>query len=707
MQIKTIALLAIIIITGFYLISKGKNMQAPKAKQIEYISTIHGEKLHDNYAWLRDKNWPNVKTPEILSYLEEENAYYHAHEDKKLEQEIFNELKSRIKDDDQSYPIKKGEFYYYSKQEKGKDYPILYRKNADNDVIILDCNLLSMDKSSFAMGDTEVSQDHSKLAYAYDADGSERYIIHVKDLNNNINLDDKIINSIGNIIWNNQTTGFYYQALDENWRSNRIYFHQLGTNQSQDLLVYQELDLTFSVGISYSSDHEYLLINTGNSTSNEIYYSSLNSSNHDIKLAIKRRSNHLYDLDYLKNKFYIKTNDKGTNFRLVALNIGDNFLEDKFIEIIPYSSEDYLVDVNLYNNFIVITKNILGINHIAYYSIDNYKFIDSIKMPEEIYDLDVIFTTTEDKFLRLHYSSLTTPKTVFEFDFTNQELLTRKIYEIPGYESNFYETKRIWAISKDGTKIPVSIVYRKDLKKSSGNPLLLYGYGSYGYAMPVNFRSNIISLLNRGFIYAIAHIRGGDDLGYDWYESAKFLNKKHTFEDFISVAEDLIKEKYTSSNKLAIMGGSAGGMLMGVVVNERPDLFKSVVALVPFVDVLNTMLDETLPLTPGEFEEWGNPIVSKEFFDYIKSYSPYDNVNAKHYPNMLVTAGLTDPRVGYWEAAKLVAKLRDKKLDDNLLLLKTEMDSGHQGQSGRYNSLVETAMIYSFIIRTIIDGSKN
>jgi oligopeptidase B len=325
-----------------------------------------------------------------------------------------------------------------------------------------------------------------------------------------------------------------------------------------------------------------------------------------------------------------------------------------------------------------------------------------VEFEEELYEANCIYTNKEDKFLRISYSSLTTPTSVLEFEFATKELHTRKTQEVLGYNASLYECKRLWAFGQDGAKIPLSMVYRKDkISSNKPNPLLLYGYGSYGYGMPVSFRSNIVSLLDRGFIYVIAHIRGGDELGYEWYEKAKFLTKKLTFEDFISAAEYLIANKYTDSSKLAIMVGSAGGMLMGVVANMRPELFKAIVALVPFVDVLNTMLDDTLPLTPGEFEEWGNPIASKEYFNYIKSYSPYDNVIAQNYPTMLVTAGLTDPRVGYWEAAKWVAKLRDLKTDNNLLFLKTEMDSGHKGQSGRFKALEEIAMIYSYVISSI------
>lgn len=675
-------------------------MKIPFAKQIENTSKIHNEVIKDNYAWLRDKNWPKVESPEIIEYLELENEYCKSHEDKDFEKIIYNELKARIKEDDQSYPIKRDSFYYFSRVEKNKDYPILYRKKDTHEELLLDCNLLAEGKTSFSIGDIEVSENHFMLAYAYDNDGSERYTIEVRDLRSQVNLSDIITKTIGNIVWNNQNTGFYYIAVDENWRFNKVFFHQLGTNQEDDVLIYHEQDHIFSVSISSSSNHDYLIINTGSSTSNEIHYISLNDDQHYAHIAIKRIEDHLYDLDYLDDNFYLLTNDQGKNFRLVTIKKGDDFVDKNFIEIIPHSKDYYITDLSLYNKAIVVTKNILGLNNIECYSYNDHKLICKVPFAEEVYQADMIFTTVEDEFLRIHYSSLTTPKSVFEYDFVNKDLHVRKIEEIPsGYNKDLYKCERLWVNAKDGVKIPVSIVYKNECKKEN-MPCVLYGYGSYGLAMPVNFRPNIISLLDRGVIYAIAHIRGGDELGYDWYETAKFLTKKRSFDDFISVAEHLIDNKYTSSDKLSIMGGSAGGMLMGVVVNERSDLFKSMVALVPFVDVLNTMLDDSLPLTPGEFEEWGNPIQVKEYFDYIKSYSPYENVKAQHYPQMLVTAGLTDPRVGYWEAAKWVAKLRATKLDNNIILLKTEMDSGHKGQSGRFKSLEETAMIYSFILKS-------
>ncbi len=651
---------------------------------------------NDPYAWLRDKNWPKVTDPEILAYLNAENAYFEAAtlDSKTLEKEIYEELKARIKEDDESYPIKRGDYQYFTRMEKGKDYPILCRKS-EGEEILLDCNILAQGKSSFTLGSVSKSFDHNKLAYAYDPDGSERYSIYVKDLTTKQDLNDLIPDTLGDIVWNKSGDGFYYVKLNDSWRPDRVFFHLLGTNCKDDILIYQELDPGFYLDISFSASKEYLLIDCGNGSSSETLYCKLDEKPKKPNILIKRRADHLYSLDHINDNFYMLTNDMGKNFRLVKFSDAN-----KLIEIIPHNENNYLVDIALYNEYLVICKRILGLNKIEYYDIKTAQFINEIKFNEEVYQADIVFTHKDD-ILRINYSSLTMPRSVLEYDFNTNILHTRKTDEVPGYDSSLYIAKRLWATSKDGVKVPISIIQRKDNKGTS--PLLLYGYGSYGMGMPVSFRSNIISLLDRGFIYAIAHIRGGDELGFDWYESAKFLSKKITFEDFIASAEYLIEQNYTSPDKLAIMGGSAGGMLVGAVANQRPELFKAIVALVPFVDVLNTMLDETLPLTPIEFEEWGNP-KNKEYYDYIKSYSPYDNVKAQNYPHMLITAGLTDPRVGYWEAAKWVAKLRKEKQNDNLLILKTDMESGHKGQSGRFKYLEEVAIIYCFILKYCISS---
>jgi oligopeptidase B len=673
----------------------------PIAKSISYSSIHHNEELSDNYDWLRDKNWPQVDSPEILDYLTAENDFFKEkmQDSKELEKHIYEELKGRIKEDDESYPVKIDDYYYFSRLVKGKDYPIFYRKQTTEE-LILDVNILAEGKTSFALGDMSISKDHSKLAYAYDSDGSERYNIYIRDLDRGADLKDIVTDTIGDIVWNKSGSGFFYLKLNKNWRPDQVFFHVLGEDVKNDTLIYKESDQGFHVGIDRSSSDKYLLINTGNSTSNEVLYLDLEKINNP-EIAIERRYDHLYEVDHMHDSFYVLTNDMGKNFRLVKTLEQDNFSADKYQEIIAHNSEHYLFDVALYLERLVVSKRILGLNRIEYYDLDTHKLAGKIEFKEEVYESHIQFTNKDDNYLRVDYSSLTTPRSVMEYDFTDKKLHTRKINEIPsGYDSSLYISKRLWVESSDGVQVPVSMVYREDSFKENA-PVLMYGYGSYGYSTPVSFRQNIISLLDRGFIYVIPHIRGGDELGFDWYEDAKFLNKKRTFEDFISVAEYLIDHKYTSKEKLSIMGGSAGGLLMGAVINQRPELFNSVVALVPFVDVLKTMLDDSLPLTPGEFEEWGNPIESKEFFDYIKSYCPYSNVKKQSYPHILVTAGLTDPRVGYWEAAKWVAKLRQYRKDDNLLLLKTEMDAGHKGQSGRFKGLEEVAMIYCFLLKTL------
>lgn len=654
----------------------------------------------DNYSWLRDKNWPKVESREILDYVNAENNYFESMtlDSKQMEKEIYQELKSRVKEDDESYPVKQDEYYYYTRVEKNKDYSILCRKFEGKEETILDCNILAIDKSSFSIGQTSVSCDHSKLAYSFDADGSERFTIYVKDLNSGENLADVITGVMGNIVWNKACDGFYYIKLNENWRPDKVLFHSLGKKEQDDIVIYQEMDPGFYISIGCSASKEYLILDIGNGSSSEARYLRLDEFSSSLKIAIKRKKDQLYSLDHIHNNFYLLTNDRGKNFRLVFLSELDEFDVNNFKEIIAHSDNDYLTDIALYDKYLAIAKTVLGLTKLEYFDIKTHKFIGDIKFNEEVYQADIAYTHSKD-FLRISYSSLTMPRSVLEYDFENKILHTRKIDEVKGYDPSLYKAKRLWATSIDGVKVPISIVYRKD-KFKENNPLLLYGYGSYGAGMSASFRSNIISLLDRGFSYAIAHIRGGDELGFTWYESAKFLTKKLTFADFIACSEYLIEQKYTAADKLAIMGGSAGGMLMGVVINQRPELFKAAIAMVPFVDVLNTMLDETLPLTPIEYEEWGNP-KHPEYFDYIKSYCPYQNIKMQNYPNILVTAGLTDPRVGYWEAAKWVAKLRKNKLDNNLLLLKTDMDAGHSGKSGRFRYLEEVAMIYSFILSFI------
>ena len=647
----------------------------------------------DKFSWLRDKNWPAVNDKNILNFLNEENNYFHQVMDphESLKKEIYDELSARIKQEDASYPIKIDQYQYFSRNIKDKDYPVFIRKIDDQEQILLDANALSVGKSSFALGDVSPSNDHRKLAYSYDSDGSERFLINITDLESEKLYEYQIRNTIGNIIWNKDSSGFFYIQLDENWRTNKVFFHQLNTSPENDILIYQENDPSFHLDIEVTASKKFLIINCRTGSNNEVYL--VNTQDFSKKLILARKKDQIYDVDHINDEFYISINDKGRNFRLVKINENHEIKYENLIELIPHSGEEYIENFALYNDFLVLNKKIKGLSYIYCYQLNDFKLYDKLNFKDEIYEAGIIFTTKDDKFLRISYSSLVKPKSILEYEFASKSLFTRKTDEILGYNEDEYQCTRIWAKASDGVEIPISLVFRKNIDKDAR--LLLYAYGSYGIGTSASFRSNIISLLDRGFIYAIAHVRGGDELGFTWYESAKFLQKKTTFHDFIACAEHLINEKY--ANKLAIMGGSAGGMLVGAVLNMRPELFKSAVALVPFVDVLNTMLDDSLPLTPPEFQEWGNP-KEKIYFDYIKSYCPYSNVEQKHYPNLLVTAGLTDPRVGYWEAAKWVAKLKENKQDNNVLLLKTEMDSGHKGQSGRFKGLEEVAMIYSFLI---------
>ena len=512
-------------------------------------------------------------------------------------------------------------------------------------------------------------------------------------------LKDKLDDVLGSIIWNETGNGFYYIKVDNKWRPNKLYYHELGTAQKADKLIYHEKDHTFGVGLSKTSDEKYIIMSIGSSDSREIHYMKSYDLSHTFKLIIPRKKDHLCDIDHIHNQFYIYTNDKGKNFRLVR--VADNDISPKnYKEVIPHSEKIYLLGFSLYDHHIVYETKENGLPqiHIMNYEL---KALDTIKYPDPTYTTSATYSHHDDDGFMIHYSSMIAPSTVFKYHFKTKKMTTLKVREIPsGYNKSEYKSERVLVNSREkGIKIPVSLVYKKKLfKKNGSNPLFLYGYGSYGCAIPPGFNSNAISLLDKGFIYAIAHIRGGDDLGFKWYEDAKFLKKKRTFEDFIDAAKHLVKNKYTSQGNIVISGGSAGGMLIGTTINDAPELFKAAIADVPFVDVLNTMLDDTLPLTPGEFKEWGNP-QEKKYFNYIKSYSPYDNVKAQNYPNLYILAGLNDPRVTYWEPAKWTAKLRDMKTDNNLLILETDMETGHGGKSGRFDAYKQVARKYAFIFK--------
>lgn len=673
----------------------------PIAKRNPYEKTIHNQKIIDEYHWLRDSNWPKVTDKDVLSYLKSENKYTDIFFKplKKDIEKLYQEIIGRIKLEDQSVPIKHRSYYYSTITKKKSNYPIYVRRKTPDskDEIIFNGDKEAKGHKYFSIGSLSVSPSGNLMAYSTDTKGDERYTAKIRNLSSNKNLPD-ILENVSSIIWDELEHGFFYIKMDEKWRATELYYHKLGTEQKKDKLLYKEKDHVFQIGIHKTSDYKYIILNASSNTSDEIQYLDSSETTHKLKMLIPRREDHLCSVDHIHNYFYIQTNDKGKNFRLVRVK-DTNPTPEKYEEIIAHSNDKYLLDIDLYDNFFVVEIKEQGLPQIKLLSY-NLQEYDHIKFPDSTYTASSIYSChDDDKEILISYSSLVSPATVFKYTVKNKKMTTVKTQEIPsGYNKEEYKCERVFALSKDGkTKIPISLIYKKSLfKKDGSNPLFLYGYGSYGISIPPSFSVSALSFANRGFIYAIAHIRGGDDLGFKWYEDAKFLNKKLTFHDFLDCTKFLIKENYTSKGNIAISGGSAGGMLIGNVINEEPELFKAAVANVPFVDVLNTMLDDTLPLTPGEFKEWGNP-KEKEFFDYIKSYSPYDNIKEQNYPMLYVLAGLNDPRVTYWEPAKWVAKLRDKKLDQNILLLETDMDSGHKGKTGRFAKIKEAAKEFSFI----------
>jgi oligopeptidase B len=686
---------------------ENKMSNPPKAKKIPYSFEIHGTKIEDEYNWLRAAGWPErITDKEVLGYLNQENAYFDQFMDPSasLKNEIFEELKGRIKLDDQSTYVQKDDYFYYSRTEADKDYTIYCRKHGSmnaKEEILLDVNKLAAGKKFTSIGAFSISPDHKLMAYSVDFSGGEKFTIRVFDLEKQQFLGDEIENTIGGIVWHEDGSGFFYTPTEENWRHDKVMFHVLGSDNKENKLILHEKDPLYSVSVSKSSSREYIFINVGGHDSNETYYFRMDDKSFSPILIKARKDKVIYSVDHGVHYFYMYTNDGAKNFKVMRgeLNSSQENANNAWQDYIPEEKDKYLTGFDLNESYILLNYKHNGLPLIKVEDLAS-RGVKIVDFPDESYTASVYSTNFELNDIRINYSSLTRPSTVFEYDYVSKKLSILKVQEIPsGHNPDDYITKRIFAKSADGTSVPVTVLYKKSLFKHDGsNPLYLYGYGSYGYGMSPSFRNSAISLVNRGFVFAIAHIRGGDDLGHDWYEAAKFLTKRRTFDDFIASAQGLIEQKYTSKGNIVIVGGSAGGMLIGDVINERPELFKAAIAHVPFVDVLNTMLDETLPLTPSEFKEWGNP-KDKEYFDYMKSYSPYDNVVAQNYPNLMVTAGLTDPRVGYWEAAKWVAKLRDKKTDNNVIIFKTNMDFGHSGASARFDYLKEAADDIVFILR--------
>lgn len=644
----------------------------------------------------------------MLAYLEAENAYFETvmAPCRDLTDNIFEEIKARQKPDDVSVPVKDGEYFYQWRYEEGAEYRVWRRWPVDdpNTVeIILDEPALAEGHDYFALGAFSVSHDGRYLAYSTDTSGAERYLLRIKDLSNSRVLDDSIENTRGDAVWTSHDRTFFYLVVNEHWRSHQVRCHALGMPVGEDAVVYEETDSGFSVDVDESSSRQYIIISTGDQVTTEEYLIPSSAPHTEPVLIAARCENHEYDVDHQGDRFVIRSNDQHKNFRL-ATAFEDNLAQSQWSTIIEGSDSRYLRGFQCFDQWIVIAERVDGLDQICL--VDREGNSSYVEFPEPVYSASLgsnpEYASNE---IRLSYASMVTPGTVYDYHNAADKLVSRKVQEIPsGYDPSLYKTYRITVPARDGAGVPVSIVHRKDTPVDGSAPLYLYGYGAYGIAIPPSFSTSRLSLVDRGFIYAIAHVRGGSELGHGWYEQGKLEVRTNTFNDFVDVARFLIEQGYTSAGRLAIAGGSAGGELMGAVVNQAPELWGVVAAHVPFVDVLATMLDASLPLTPGEWPEWGNPIEDKTVFERIRAYSPYDQLVSGPYPPMLVTAGLNDPRVTYWEPAKYVAKLRTLKTDDNLLVFKTNMGAGHGGKSGRFDSLHEVAEEYAFVLTSLGEG---
>ena len=677
-----------------------ENILPPFAKIIPKTLENLGHSRTDNYFWMNDR-----ENPEVIDYLNIENEYYHkmtAHT-KDFQKELFEEMKSRIKEDDESVPYLYNGYYYITRFEKGKDYPIYSRKKESltaKEEIMFDCNEMAKGQSYFQLGSLSVSPDNKLAIFSFDTVGRRIYTIQVKSLETNEILDDKIEKVTGSAVWANDNKTMFYSSQDEvTLRSDKIFKHKLGSEQADDVLVYFEKDDTYNVEIAKSKSRKYLAIESGSTLTTE--YRILNADNPDGKFEIfqKRIRGVEYSINHYKDSFYIMTNaDDAENFKLMK-TLETTTTKENWKEVIAHREDVLLEDIEIFANYLVVEERSNGLNKIR---IMPWSGEGEYYLPFESETYTAYTSTNVDfdtEILRYGYQSMTTPSSVIDFNMKTKKKEIKKEQQVLGgkFDKNNYTEERVWATAKDGIKIPISLVYRKEVKKDGKNPLLQYAYGSYGHSMDATFSSTRLSLLDRGFIYAITHIRGGEDLGRQWYEDGKLLKKKNTFTDFIDCSTFLIKQKYTSPEHLYAEGGSAGGLLMGAIVNMAPELYNGIIAQVAFVDVVTTMLDDSIPLTTGEYDEWGNPN-KKKYYDYMLSYSPYDNIKKQNYPNMYVSTGLHDSQVQYWEPAKWVAKLRTMKTNDSVLYLDTNMEAGHGGASGRFEALKELAKEFSFLL---------
>ena len=673
----------------------------PVAETRPHSFTAHGVTIHDPYAWLKDPNYPQVDDKDILAYLEAENAYFEGVMAplKGLTDRLYAEMKARIKEDDASVPQKDGDWLYWTSFETGGEYRKWWRKPVAGgaDDLILDETALAVGHEYFRLGAFSVSNDGRLLAYAIDDTGSERFEVRVKDLTSGEHLPDVIPGMLSELVWTADDKGFLYGLANEQWRTDNARLHWLGTDPKTDVELFKEADEGFRVGVSETSDRKWIVLATSDHVTSELYLIPATNPLATPLCVSPRKVGREYDVDMHGDTLFIHTNDTDPNFRLCTADIS---APGEWVEKIAPSKHFYMTGVDCFRDFFIVDGREDGLDQIEIHRYDAAIAPQRIVFPEASYDAGLGNNPEYDmSVLRLGYESMVTPGTEYDYDVATGGLTTLKVQEIPsGYDADGYRTERLKVTARDGTEVPVSIVYPKDFPKDGSRPLYLYAYGAYGYAIPPGFSTGRLSLLDRGFAYAIAHIRGGDDLGQQWYLDGKLEKRANTFNDFVDVANGLIADGWTAAGKIAIAGRSAGGELMGAVVNSDPDLWGAVIADVPFVDVLNTMLDADLPLTPGEWPEWGNPIEDKAAFELIRGYSPYDQVTPQAYPPMFISGGLNDPRVTYWEPAKWAAKLRATKTDDKVLLLKTNMGAGHGGKSGRFESLREAAEEHAFVL---------
>ena len=692
-------------------IKMNKKVKTPKAEIQAKSLTIHNSTRIDNYFWMRltdeqkiAKN-KDVQTQKVEAYLNSENEYFNqvTASTNNFQKELFEEMKGRIKEDDTSVPYFRNQYFYITRFEKGSQYPIYSRKKENleaNEEILFNVNEEAKGHEYFQLGGLNVSSDNNLVAFATDTVSRRQYTIQIKNLETGKILSDKIENTTGGSVWSNDNKTLFYTKKDPlTLRSSSIYRHILGTDASEDVVVFEEKDETYNTYVYKTKSHKFIVIGSSSTLSSEFRIISADNPYGDWKVIQPREDNLEYSLAHYGDYFYIQTNkDNATNFKLMKTPVNKTTKEN-WVDVIPHREETLLEDVSIFKNYLVIEERTEGLGKIRIKTWDG-KQDYYLPFDEENYSAGVYSNPEFDTdVIRYSYNSMTTPNSVIDFNMKNQTKDVKKEQEVLGgkFNKNNYKSERVWATARDGKKVAISLVYHKDTELTKDTPLLQYAYGSYGYTISDGFSTTRLSLLDRGFVYAVAHIRGGQYLGREWYNNGKMMNKKNTFFDFIDCSKFLIKNNYTSAKHLYAMGGSAGGLLVGAVSNLNPELYNGIIAAVPFVDVISTMLDESIPLTTGEFDEWGNP-KEKEAYDYMLSYSPYDQVQAKDYPNMLVTTGYFDSQVQYWEPAKWVAKLRELKTDDNILLLHTNMDVGHGGASGRFDALKETARDYTFIL---------